>query len=70
VQAEMFPFTEGDCRDYKTWRKADMGIKNERTRFNPEVRDSLIHTLAGARKMPDGPSRPFQKRGNIYFSHD
>ena len=70
LEAEMFPFVEGDCRDYKTWREADKGIKNERTRFNPDIHDSLINTLARARKMPDVLNRPVLKRGNIYFSHD
>jgi hypothetical protein len=70
VQAEIFPFAEGDCRDYHTWREADKGIKIERTRFNPDMSDSLIQTLTGARTLSDGLNKPIQKRGNIFFCHD
>ncbi|MCJ7680723.1 MAG: hypothetical protein MUP70_08360, partial [Candidatus Aminicenantes bacterium] len=70
VQVKMFPFAEGDCRDYLTWREADKGIKNERTCFKPDVRDSLIQSLTRARAITAGLAGPVKKRGNIYFRHD
>ena len=34
LEGELIPFTSGDCQDYRSWRLADTGIKEERTKFD------------------------------------
>ena len=62
----MFPFEQGDCRDYKTWLKADRGTKDERTEINPPNRSAIREFLRAA--APDSPpAAGFEKRGNVLF---
>ena len=66
VRGWMFPFEQGDCRDYQTWLKADRGTKEERTEINPPNRSAIREFLRAA--APDSPpAAGFEKRGNVLF---
>ena len=66
VRGRMFPFEQGDCRDYQTWLKADRGTKEERTEINPTNRSAIREFLRAA--APDSPpTAGFEKRGNVLF---
>lgn len=66
VRGWMFPFEQGDCRDYKTWLKADRGTKEERTEINPPNRSAIREFLRAAAQEPP-PAVGFEKRGNVLF---
>ena len=66
VRGWMFPFEQGDCRDYKTGLKADRGTKDERTEINPPNRSAIREFLRAAAQKPS-PAAGFEKRGNVLF---
>lgn len=45
INATLFTFESGDCRDYSTWRKADKGIKLDQTKLKNCDMDKIIHIL-------------------------
>jgi hypothetical protein len=67
IRGCMFPFKQGDCRDYRTWRLADRGIKNERTEILDSTRAAISEILINASKEPM-PAVQYKKRGNIFFA--
>jgi hypothetical protein len=62
----LFPFANGDCRDYKTWLLADRGIKREQTTLEAPTRLTIGGLLEDA---ADGQPRAahFEKRGHVLF---
>ena len=48
IQSLMFPYRSGDCRDYRTWRRADLGIKEDRTEIDFRQREDIIRLLESA----------------------
>jgi hypothetical protein len=70
VETRMFPYGEGDCRDYRTWREADKGFKKERTSFHTHVRRSLMESLAAGGASSEKPDCLVRRKGNILFCHD
>lgn len=70
VKSLIFPYGEGDCRDYRTWRLADKGIKKDRTRFHSDVRNDLIQILDSASLPRPDPESQFRKKGNIFYFND
>jgi hypothetical protein len=64
MEATLIPFAEGDCRDYATWREADLGRKPEQTALEEEGRRRLVEALEGvAREEREGAAR---RDGNLY----
>ncbi len=67
IQACLYPFETGDCKDYKTWLKADTGIKNEQTTlsksFNRTI-ESILSVTSSASIIK------FVKTGNIFYPYD
>ena len=41
IRGRLLPFESGDCRDYRTWHRADVGIKDEQTRVSDPVRQMI-----------------------------
>lgn len=66
VRARLFPFEEGDCRDYPTWLLADRGIKNERTTFSEPNRITIRRLLERAAKGPNL-LKKFNRQDNILY---
>jgi hypothetical protein len=64
IKALLFPFLHGDCRDYATWRRADVGDKLEQTLIDESSLAELMGTLSAAALPP--PAMRFERVGNIY----
>ena len=65
LSGHIFAFCSGDCRDYRTWLKADRGDKTERTHLSDETQkeiELLLQEMKGDEK-PLG----FEKKGNIFY---
>jgi hypothetical protein len=65
IEARLFPFEEGDCIDYRTWRQADKGVKDTQT----QLRDRDLETIKALwQNSTDtlGPELKFTKTGNIF----
>lgn len=67
IEACLFSFESGDCRDYKTWLRADKGIKDEQTTLSNTFVQSLenILSLTSADR-----NLKFRKSGNIFYPYD
>jgi hypothetical protein len=63
----LFPFESGDCRDYDTWSKADVGIKNEQTVIAHQ-NQNLIQSLLSSFDEGTQPIRPYRKVANVFHS--
>ncbi|MBS1856140.1 MAG: hypothetical protein JST11_12295 [Acidobacteria bacterium] len=63
IEARLFPFFHGDCRDYTTWRRADLGEKSEQTLLDESSLRDLAADLAAA---TGSSSVGFVRVGNIY----
>jgi hypothetical protein len=64
VDVHLVPFLEGDCREYASWRRADMGEKPERTVLDPAGIAELMETLSGAAQ--GARAQGFRKAKNLY----
>ena len=64
VQGWMFPFENGDCRDYPTWLQADRGIKEERTDIHP-ANQAAIREFLRAAAAPAPRATGFAKHGHL-----
>lgn len=64
IEARLFPFLQGDCRDYATWRRADTGDKPEQTALDAGTLAELTGTLAGGAQGTS--ALRFERAGNIY----
>jgi TolA-binding protein len=66
IQGWLFPFGKGDCRDYKTWLLADIGIKDEQTEIIESKQKMIMELLANTQKKPAYGDQ-FEKQGNIFY---
>ena len=64
VRGEMWPFDQGDCRDFPTWLRADRGDKPDRTTLAPPHHQAIRELLQAA-APPSPPATAFEKRGHI-----
>ena len=66
IQGNLYPFEKGDCRDYPTWLRADVGIKDEQTAITDHdflsIEEQLSQT-AEKKAITAG----YHKKGNIFF---
>jgi hypothetical protein len=65
LNAVLIPFESGDCRDYRSWRMADKGIKDEQTCFSEPDLASLMRAFPEAVDSR-APGR-IAKQGHIFF---
>ena len=63
VRGWMWSFESGDCRDYRTWLRADNGDKPDRTEIAAADRQAFREFLRAAAQAA-APAR-FEKRGNV-----
>ena len=63
IRGRLIAFSSGDCRDYRTWVQADIGIKEEQTVFSEEVRRHL--EISHGTDAAISSSR-FEKSGHIW----
>jgi hypothetical protein len=68
LEAVLFPYESGDCKDYKSWRLADIGIKDEQTSLSGPDLESIYQILRLLQKEK-GKKNRFKKKGNIFFNH-
>ncbi len=66
INGVLFPYEKNDCRDYTTWRAADIGFKNEQTVIG-EASLQEIENLLKNKEEPNSLQREFIKRKNIYY---
>lgn len=66
IKGRMLSFDRGDCRDYRTWLKADVGEQNEWTSVSPSSGDRISQILRRAERMVR-PALRFGRRGNILY---
>ena len=62
MRARMLPLDQGDCRDYRTWLRADRGMKDEQTTVD-QAGMASVAGLLGA-KAPSEAIR-LERRGNV-----
>lgn len=65
INGQLFPYQQGDCKDYRSWRQADIGLKNEQTELDDrDIKDmlSLLGIESGRENLPV----KVQKKGNIF----
>jgi hypothetical protein len=66
ISGWLFPFESGDCRDYRTWLRADRGTKDEQTEIHESSRRAIRRLLGhGANEMTTW--RQWERRGNIMY---
>ena len=63
VRGWMWSFESGDCRDYRTWLRADNGDKPDRTEIAAADRQAFREFLRAAAQA--APPACFEKRGNV-----
>ena len=67
IEACLYSFESGDCRDYKTWLKADTGIKDEQTTLSNTFIKSVENILS---LTSSDRNIKFKKVGNIFYPYD
>lgn len=65
IHAFLFPFEKGDCEDYKTWRQADKGIKENQTQLRDRDKEMIKTLLQKPTHTPE-PGLKFAQRGNLF----
>ena len=66
IRGWLFTFEKGDCRDYKTWLRADRGIKEEQTAIHAPNQEAIRKLLGEVARAPR-PTTHFEKSGNILY---
>jgi hypothetical protein len=66
IDAFLFAYDSGYCKDYKEWRLADLGTKQERTNLSKESLTKLLDLISRS-YFPETPPRSFRREGNIFF---
>jgi hypothetical protein len=67
IRGWLFPFESGDCRDYRTWLRADRGIKEEQTEIDKPIQNSLRGLLREA-AIESPHTTQFEREGNVFYS--
>jgi len=66
LEALIFPFKSGDCRDYRSWLQADTGVKEEQTDFEDgdikRIQDILAENII-LEKRPNS----ILKYGQVFY---
>lgn len=64
LETHLFPYHSGDCKNYPTWRKADIGVKEEQTDIAPAEYASLLSLLP---PQPSLAQIPIIKQGHLFY---
>ena len=67
IRGWLLPFEQGDCRDYKTWVRADRGDKTDQTVIADQNRKTVMRILDGLPKK-QVPQGRYKREGNILGS--
>jgi hypothetical protein len=67
IKGCLYSFETGDCKDYKTWHRADIGIKDEQTTLSNTFIRSAENSLS---LNSSNRNIKFKKTGNIFYSYD
>ena len=62
----MVPFGRGDCRDYRTWLRADRGEKEDQTSLGEEAREAVGAVLRQSANR-SAPAARFARQGNVLY---
>ena len=67
IRGWLFTLNKGDCRDYKTWLRADRGIKEEQTGIDERTQRTIRELFMNAdlNSMPDA---RFERQGNVFYT--
>lgn len=66
INGQLIPLEKNDCRNYPTWRAADIGLKPEQTDIGPSTRQTIEEWLKQNRNESSIHNQ-FVKRGNIFY---
>ncbi len=66
IHAHLFAYDSGYCKDYKEWRLADLGTKEDRTTLSKDSSEKL-HDLLSQTDDLDIPPKSFKRAGNIFY---
>jgi hypothetical protein len=66
IDAYLAAYDSGYCKDYKEWRRADLGTKEDRTTLSQESLKKLL-SLIGQADMPEISPESFRREGNIFY---
>jgi hypothetical protein len=67
IDAFLLAYESGYCKDYKEWRLADLGTKEERTTLSRETSEKLFGLFDSSKGFTPTPSPSFRREGNIYY---
>ncbi len=66
IDAYLLAYDSGYCKDYKEWRQADLGTKNDMTKLSEESMEKLFAWL-GQTDIPKITPHSFSRTGNIFY---
>jgi hypothetical protein len=66
IDAYLLAYESGYCKDYKEWRLADLGTKEDMTKLNRESSENLFDLL-GQTGIPKTSPQSFRRDGNIFY---
>jgi hypothetical protein len=66
IHAFLLAYDSGYCRDYKEWRFADLGTKEDRTTLSKKSMEKLLNLISQT-DLPEIPLQSFRREGNIFY---
>jgi hypothetical protein len=66
IDAYLLAYDSGYCKDYREWRLADLGIKQDRTTMSKESSEKLFGLISQT-DSPEIPPQSFRREGNIFY---
>lgn len=66
IDAFLLAYDSGYCRDYKEWRLADLGTKEDRTTLSNKSSSKLLE-LISQRDAPEILPKSYRREGNIFY---
>jgi len=66
IDAFLLAYDSGFCKDYKEWRLADLGDKQDRTTLSKESSEKLFGLL-GQTGIPETSPQSFRREGNVFY---
>jgi len=66
IDAFLLAYNSGYCKDYKEWRLADLGTKEDRTTLSKESYEKFF-SLISRKDIPEIPPQSFMREGNIFY---
>ena len=66
IDSDLIAYDSGFCKDYKEWRLADLGTKQDRTTLGKESTERLLDLIRQT-DSPKIPPQSFRREGNIFY---